>query len=249
MKIAFLGCGKIGHAILKEAMEMDAVQVVFVQDVIDHPDLGEIPQIREYDEQLYQETDLIIECATAGALKQNLDNILKNSDLMMFSATAFADREFEQSAHRLCEIHKRSIYLPHGAILGLDGIFDGQKVWDSVQIKTVKNPPSLGREDKEVTVVYEGDTRGACAAYPRNVNVHAEIAMAGIGFDRTRSMIVSDPAVHSNTHYITVKGEGVSVTMEISSFTSGGVTGAYTPVSAVGSFRRVAEKGCGIKFV
>lgn len=249
MNVGFIGCGKIGKQILKEALDMEDVRVTFIQDNLFGDASNGIPVIERYDETLYRETDLIVECATAAALKENLEHILENSDLMMFSATAFADPAFEERADELCKQYDRNIYLPHGAILGLDGIFDGKKVWEEVTVQTTKNPQSLGRKDKEVTVVYDGPARGACEAYPRNVNVHAEIAMAGIGFEKTRSKIVSDPSVDSNTHRICIKGEGISVQMEISSFTTGGVTGIYTPLSAVGSFRRVTGGGCGVRFV
>ena len=74
---------------------------------------------------------------------------------------------------------------------------------------------------KEETVLYDGPTRGICPKarptrhpppvarprgpdvpadrrslrpqFPRNVNTHASIAYAGIGFDRTQSLLVVNP--------------------------------------------------------
>lgn len=86
-------------------------------------------------------------------------------------------------------------------------------------------------------------------AYPRNVNVHATVALAGLGFDRTRSAIISDPAVHTNSHKILVDGEGIHFELNVSSFANGGVTGKYTPYSAVGSLRRVLDADRGFRFV
>ena len=43
-----------------------------------------------------------------------------------------------------------NVFPPHGAILGLDGIFDGRDVLKEVSVETIKNPKSLGRDDKEV---------------------------------------------------------------------------------------------------
>ncbi len=107
----------------------------------------------------------------------------------------FSDDEFAEKADKLCEKYGRRIYLPHGAILGLDGIFDGRYLWKEVTIETTKSPKSLGREDSVRTIVYEGPTREACKLYPRNVNVHAAVAIAGLGFEKTVSKIISDPAV------------------------------------------------------
>ena len=122
-------------------------------------------------------------------------------------------------------------------------------VWESVEITTTKSPKSLGRTDTERTVVYEGPAREACRLYPRNVNVHAAIALAGIGFDRTKSRIVSDPAVSTNAHEIRLKGSGIDIAMHIESYAAGAVTGAYTPWSACGSLDRICGEDSGTRFV
>lgn len=108
-------------------------------------------------------------------------------------------------------------------------------------VETVKSPTSLGRQDNRRSVVYEGPTREACVHFPRNVNVHAAVALAGIGFDRTISRIISDPEVSTNAHRISLSGDGISITLDISSYAAGAVTGAYTPYSACGSL----EPGAG----
>lgn len=238
--IGFLGFGKIGRALFDEAVKKKLAKPVYIQNIVPVEGVEEsVKIIAGYDEEAYSEADLVIECATADALKENIEDILRFSDLMMFSVTAFSDEEFEKKAMELAEKYKRHIYIPHGAILGLDGIMDGSVIWDEVSIVTTKNPHSLGRDDTEKTVVYKGSTRGACRAYPRNVNVHAAVALTGIGFDRTQSEIVSDPAVNSNTHIISLKGAGVQMQIQVSSFSEGGVTGKYTPLSACGSLARI----------
>jgi aspartate dehydrogenase len=97
--------------------------------------------------------------------------------------------------------------------------------------------------------LYEGSTRGACKAYPKNVNVHAATALAGLGFDRTVSTIVSDPELHANTHEILVEGKGFNFHIKVSSTSQGLVTGVYTPLSAYGSLCRSASTNSGILFV
>ena len=239
-KIGFLGCGKIGKALAKHALAGGNASIAFVQDPSFVNDIGlDCPVIQAADEALYSQTDLVIECATANVLKANIDTILKYADLMLFSVTAFSDPAFEQKVSALCGQYGHHVYIPHGAVLGIDGLFDGRKIWKEVSIVTTKNPKSLGREDTERTVVYDGPTRAVCSLYPRNVNVHACIALAGIGFERTHSMIISDPAVSTNAHTITLKGDGMDITLDVSSYAAGAVTGAYTPHSACGSLDRV----------
>lgn len=250
-QVGFLGGGKIGKKLISHILEENLGDVVFVEDPFAAKEgvLNEVNLIRNPDEALYQKADLVVECANASVLASHLDLILSHADLMMLSATAFSDDAFLKKAEELCRQYHRKIYLPHGAILGLDGIFDGRTLWKKVTIETIKNPKSLGRTDTEKTVVYEGGTRGACIAYPRNVNVHASIAMAGIGFDRTISKIVSDPDVSTNRHVIRLEGDGIAITMDVTSFAGGAVTGAYTPTSACGSLDRILKNEEGIRFV
>lgn len=249
-KIGFLGCGKIGKALAKHILAADDICISFIQDPRFQNDLNlNCPIIIEAEEDLYSQTDLIIECATASVLKENINLILKHSDLLLFSVTSFSDPAFEQTVKDLYQVYGHNVYIPHGAILGVDGLFDGRKIWNEVTIVTTKNPKSLGREDTERTVIYDGPTRAVCSLYPRNVNVHACIALAGIGFDKTHSVIISDPAVSTNAHVITLKGDGMDITMDISSYAAGAVTGAYTPYSACGSLDRLLAQNTNIIFV
>lgn len=249
-KIGFLGCGKIGQRLLKEIQQEKLGEVVFIQDAFFTPsDQMTIPVVSQQDEALYRQADLIIECATSKALAENIDVILKHCDLLMFSVTAFSEEAFEKKVGELTEKYGKRVYIPHGAILGLDGILDGKKIWEEISIKTTKNPKSLSRQDTERTVVYEGSTREACRQYPRNVNVHAAVALSGIGFERTKSMIISDPAVNTNAHVIQLKGQGVKMEIQVESFTTGGVTGEYTPLSACGSLHRILDEQTQIQVV
>ena len=249
-KVGLLGCGKIGKALINELKIRQDAQILFVQAPHYVSEEGADYLVsRTARPDLYGQTDLIIECATASALEDNLDLILKNCDLLVFSITAFSRQDLMERAEKLCKDYGHTVYIPHGAILGLDGIFDGRKLWKEVSIETRKHPRSLGRNDAVASVVYEGTTREACALFPRNVNVHAAVAMAGIGFDRTRSRIISDPAVNTNEHTIMVKGDGIKFKIHVSSVAGGAVSGAYTPYSACGSLKRVLGNGKSIRFV
>jgi len=246
--IGFLGCGKIGRVVLEHAREMGC-EIAFVQDPFLNKDAETFPVITEPDPALYAKADLVVECSTSAALKASFDQLIANCDMLIFSLTAFSDAEFADHAMAAAKASGHHIYFPHGAILGLDGIFDGRSIITAASIETTKSPKSLGLDLTERTVVYEGSTRGACGAFPRNVNVHAAVALAGIGFDKTQSRIVADPAVTTNAHIISIEGEGINFTIQVSSFTTGGVTGIYTPLSACGSIDRLLSNTQTFKFV
>lgn len=247
MKIGFIGYGKIGRALASHARE-SGCEVVFALDPVATSD--DVTVVRSASAELYAGVDLVVECATASALTAELESVLASADLMPFSLTAFSNETVLKRAEGLARENSHAIFIPHGAILGLDGIRDARSILNEVSIVTTKSPASLGLEDDgTVRTVFDGCTRDACAAFPRNVNVHAAVALAGIGFERTHSTIVADPSVHTNTHVVSVAGEGIEFTLNVSSFTTGGVTGVYTPLSACGSLDRVTGAGDGFTFI
>lgn len=250
-RVGLLGCGKIGGAVLEHILDKGEHSVSFIlartyQLPADKPS---IPVLRAMDEELLKQTDLVVEAATPDVLKEHLDVILRHCDIMVLSMTAFSDPDFETHARELCAQTGHSIYLAHGAILGLDGLRDGGELITQVSITTTKPPASLQRTDVARTVLYDGPTRDACRQFPRNVNVHAVVALAGLGFDKTRSVIISDPAVTTNGHNIDVVGEGIHFNIDVKSFATGGVTGKYTPYSACGSLDAALNASGGLKFI
>lgn len=248
-KIGFLGCGKIGGYMLNDLISQGEHEVTFVQDPFYKAEKSSFEVVEKADEELLSRTDLVIEAAMAKVLRENIDDILKYCDMMVFSVTAFADDEFYAHVKEMAKKYGRTIYLPHGAILGIDGIADGKAVIESVEIETIKSPKSLGLTEDRKGVVYEGSTRGACKAFPRNVNVHAAVALAGLGFDNTVSRIIADPSVSTNSHVITVKGEGINFQINVSSEAKGAVTGKYTPYSAVSSMHKVLGDYSEFRFI
>ena len=193
-KIAFLGGGKVGQAMAAHVLENKSAEIAFIYDPFQKEDtlLG-VPVIRELSEACFEGLDLVVECATADVVKANAALVLKHASFLPFSMTAFREDEVLEGAKKAAAESGHTLYLPHGAILGLDGVFDGRTIIDEVSIETIKNPKSLGRDDKEYTVVFDGTAREATGLYPRNVNVHAALSLAGIGFDRTHSRRARDP--------------------------------------------------------
>ncbi len=246
-KVGLLGCGKIGRAVMKHVLETGH-QIAFVQDPF-FSESVDFPVITSSNSNVYADANLVVECATASALKESFESIIEVSDMLIFSVTAFSDADFERRALAAAKKFGHHIYFPHGAILGLDGIADAASIITAASIETTKSPKSLGLDLQERTVVFDGCTREACKAFPRNVNVHAAVAMAGIGFDRTKSVIIADPSVSTNSHIIRIEGQGIHFAIEVSSFTTGGVTGVYTPLSACGSIDRLLENKKEFSFI
>ncbi len=245
-RVGIIGCGTIGRYVADRIQEDPDLALGFVMEPDAQRAAGlESYMVSSYTEAAERPVDLVVECAMPAVAKEAVPLVLPFSDIMVFSLTAFHDDAFREEVGALCRRHKRRVFVPHGAILGIDGIGDGREVIESVEIATIKKPKSLGREDITRTEVYGGPVRKACELYPRNINVHAILALAGLGFDKTVSRIISDPDAPGNSHVITVKGEGFRFSIEVFSESKGLVTGAYTPVSAFNSIRRVLVRPYG----
>ncbi|WP_068298591.1 aspartate dehydrogenase domain-containing protein [Pararhodobacter sp. CCB-MM2] len=242
-RVGLIGAGTIGRTILKELQSLPGVEIAFVlvRDPSAHADLG-LPEgcvIADEAVALERGADLVVEAAMADTVQRLAPDFLRHGDFCGFSSTALADRATEDAVREAALTHGRRFYVPHGAVLGLDGLGDGQGLIDSVTITTTKSGKSLGIDPDTEGAIFDGPTRDACHRFPRNVNVHAAIALAGLGFDRTISRIVAVPGLVDMKHRIEVTGQGLAWDLGITSRSLGGVTGAYTPRSAAGTVRRI----------
>ncbi len=240
-RVGIVGLGTIGRYLYKQGLQDPEIELVFIYDqdarAVEALDpsiaLGGLEEIAAVD------VDLVVEAAHASVVAAYGEYILRRADLLAFSPSALADQDVYERVEHACRVWGRRFLVPHGAILGLDGIRDGRHRLTGVGITTTKKPGSLNRPETERVVVYDGPTRGACLAYPRNSNVHAAIALAGLGFDRTHSRIIADPQSTTNRHDIAVEGDGFRFTITVESDPRGRVTGAYTPESAYQTLRRL----------
>lgn len=203
-----------------------------------------------------EDVDLVVEAATAGVVKEYGADLLASSDLLTMSTTAFADEEFKTSLADVTNESETNVYIPHGAILGMDGLQDGRPSIDTVSLTTRKSPKNIdfssvdvsGDEIDEKMVLYKGATRGICSQYPRNVNSHATVALAGLGFDKTQSILIADQDATEAVHHIVAEGEGVRLEVERSSAIEG-VTGSYTLDSIWGTVVRILDDSPSITVV
>jgi aspartate dehydrogenase len=250
-RVGILGSGTVGAPLARYVLANPALELSFVFSRNDKR-LAEFPNDVRLTSQngiLDRRADLIVEAAHADLVKAIGLEAVQQSDLLIFSVTALANDDFRNALQKAATNSGHKIYLPHGAIIGIDGLVDAGPTLQAVTITTTKSPASLGLPSQEYKIVYEGPTRDACAKFPRNVNVHAMIALAGVGFDRTVSRIVADPAVNTNSHLIEIAGTGYRFKIEVSSEAGGKVSGAYTPQSALSTLQRICNVGGGYRFV
>jgi len=250
-RIGILGAGAIGSAVAKAVLQNAALELTYVYSRSDKrfADLPAGVGTTSLPDVLSRATDLVIEAAHAEVLRDVGIRLVRKSDLMVYSVTALADDVFRLALDDMARKAGHNLFIPHGALIGTDGLLDAGPTLEAVTITTTKSPASLGLPPQEFKIVYEGPTRGACEKFPRNVNVHATLALAGLGFDRTISRIVADPKVSTNAHLVEIGGAGYQFKIQISSHAGGKVSGAYMLQSAVGALRRVCNRSGGMQFV
>jgi aspartate dehydrogenase len=187
MKIALIGMGAIGSWLQER---LDPKPVIVRRGT-------ELPA-----------ADIVVEAAGHAALTQYGAMALEQgSDLVIASIGALAD---EALWHSLRQAATRSkILLPAGAVAGIDALAAARLGGlDSVRYSSRKPPASLSDTlpaDRE-TVVFEGNARDAALHFPKNANVAATIALAGIGFEKTEVRIIADPSQTQNVHMLEAAG-------------------------------------------
>ena len=175
--------------------------------------------------------NIVVEAASQDAVKDVALSILQNKrDLMIMSVGALLDESIYDILSDACKDFKKTIYLPSGAIAGLDGIKSVKDELESISITTTKHPSSLRGakffEDSDIdlesitspTTIFKGTAKVAVSLFPANINVAALLSLSGIGSEKTTVKITADPNTDKNTHHIEARGKFGKMTFTIENF-------------------------------
>jgi aspartate dehydrogenase len=266
-KVGIIGCGTIGGQ-LAVAIDTGAVRnagLVSLFDVVSanmqtlQQKLNARPAVfTDFEEFVRTDCDIIVEAASQDAVKKFARQVLKaGKDLMIMSVGALADKVLLADLLKEAEKNGCRLYVPTGAIAGIDAIRAVRHLLDSVTLTTTKNPKALAGapffetskikldQIKERMVVYEGAAAEAVRMFPANVNVAAVLSLAGIGVDRTKVRIVADPAFSTNQHEIEAKGSFGEFKFMVNNVPSPGnpKTSYLAVLSAIECLRSVCDDG------
>ena len=224
MKIGVVGLGVIGKAVVK-AVDEGKIPVDipvattrspekvkdFLASLKNPPHMTDLAGVA-------READVVMEASGGDTVEAIChESFVRGKDVIVNSVGALLARD------DLIEEAKRGgarIFIPSGAIIGLDGLKGASAGgMESVTMTTRKPPESLKGapyvEEQgidldaidEPTVIFEGNPLEACRAFPANVNVSAAVSFAGIGPLRTKLRVVCDPTVNRNIHEVEAVGE------------------------------------------
>jgi aspartate dehydrogenase len=121
------------------------------------------------------------------------------------SIGGLADEKFREELFSLAREKKVHIYLPSGAIGGID-LLKASKVagLNRVILRTTKNSRTLGYEVKKRTLVFKGKASEAIKKFPKSVNVSVLLSIvAGMDIDVE---VYADPNIQNNVHEIHIEG-------------------------------------------
>ena len=235
-RIGLLGCGAIGTQI---ALAIDSgkipAKLTHVYDISKErasslvSKLNTKPEITQNAALLASSpVDLIVEAASQNAVRDNALTILQNrKDLMIMSVGALLDESIFDVILEGCKDFKKQVYLPSGAIAGLDAIKSVKDELESLTLVTTKNPKSLKDAKffetsdinldkiKESTTIFEGNAEDAVKLFPANINVAALLSLTGLGNKKTKVRIVADPNTDKNTHQIEANGKFGKISIKV----------------------------------
>jgi aspartate dehydrogenase len=161
---------------------------------------------------------------------------------------ALADEAFYDGLRAAAETHGRHVFLPAGAVGGLEALAAAAVAGlDTVVLTTTKPPQALPNVPPEAleraVCIYEGPAREAVQRFPQNVNVAAAVSLAGIGFERTVVRVVADPAATRNRHRVEARGACGEMTFEFHLLPSpdNPKTSYLASLSAIRLLRRLSE--------
>jgi len=233
-KISIIGCGAIGSE-LALSIDSEMIDKVKISSLFDlnleyaenlrsilknnSPELYD--NFSDYvNSKSFKEVDLVIESASQEAVKAYITKILsERKDILVMSVGSFADSIFYADIVKYVAKYKNNIYVPSGAIAGIDAIKSTRNFISSVTLTTTKNPESLRGAPffqtsqidldslKKRTIIFEGSAVEAVKYFPANVNVAALLGLVGLGVEKTKVNIVVDPSIRINKHEIKVTGK------------------------------------------
>ncbi|WP_255632224.1 aspartate dehydrogenase [Xenophilus sp. Marseille-Q4582] len=185
--------------------------------------------------------DVVVEVAGQPAVRELGSRVLRGgADLMIMSVGALADAAVADELLAAAQAGNARLVIPVGAIAGLDGLLALRRAGLTQLVYASSKPPASWRGTPadgafeldaltEATVVFDGSAREAALKFPKNANLAATVALAGMGLDRTRVVLTADPHSTENVQSI----EAVSDVSTLRVTVSGRSEGANPKSSAV----------------
>jgi len=242
LRIGIIGGGVIAHLILEEVRQgslrdLEVVGLLGRNSASRGKSLAEtfgIPFVTRLEDLLGAKPDVVVEAASHEAVRDYAPRLLAAGiSVVVLSGGALVDDSLRGELERLAAEHRALLCVPSGGIGGLDALKAVCAAGaEEVEIAVTKPPaawkgiPYVERSGVDLdrlkgpATLFDGTARDGVPHFPANVNIAAVLALAGIGFDRTRLKVIADPALQFNTHYINIRGRTGAISIKFESVPS-----------------------------
>lgn len=229
-KLALIGAGALSDEFvpnLKKYLNEDYILTgVLARDFSKTEKFAKKHQIKPYatiEELLADQPDYAVEIAGVPAAKEYAFELLKNQiHFIPLSTGVFADRDFHKECEALAKKNNVHIYLPSGAIGGVD-IMRAMTLMGDMDIhfeaqKPTENFTDLKEDQKnKKEIIFEGSAREAIQKFPKNVNITITAALASVGVEETDVKIIKNPELSENKYEILLNNPYVKTEVSIQS--------------------------------
>jgi aspartate dehydrogenase len=230
IKVGIIGCGTIGcklaRIIEKEIPEMEICALCDIQEnralKLSKQFSGDVKIMSV--EKLIDNMDIVIEAASSGISAEVVRKSLEKGKKVLALSVGGLIKDFEEYK-KLARSKGGRLYIPSGAVAGIDGLkavsaskIEYVTLTTKKPIKGIKDAPFIKKNNidlgsiKTDTLIFSGKVEEAVEAFPQNINVAASLVLSGIASSLITVRIVTSPHFTSNTHEIKAKGEFGQIT-------------------------------------
>lgn len=254
LHITMVGCGAIGLEVM-DLLKNDADLVIdrVIASARHHAEacdkLARFSPVPEVVERLGadQHPDFLVECAGHSAIEEHVIPALERGiPCLVVSIGALTESDLAARLEAAAQQGGTQVHLLSGAIGAIDALSAARFGGLDEVFYTGRKPPGAWKGTPAEAVcdldgltapktIFEGSAREAARLYPKNANVAATLALAGLGLDQTRVQLFADPTVVENVHHVEARGAfgSFELTMRGKPLSSNPKTSALTVYSVV----------------
>lgn len=198
--------------------------------------------------------DLVVEAASQEAVADAGPQILAAGiALHVLSIGALADPATRAGLVQAAEAGGTRIALPAGALAGFRGLLAMRHAGLTSVVYTSTKPPLAWAGTPanaadlagltQPAVIFEGSAAEAALKFPKNANLAAAVALAGIGFDHTRVRLIADPTTDENSGRVVAESTvgRLDLTLSGPAAAANPKTSEITSMSVIAALRNSAD--------
>lgn len=262
-KVGLIGFGAIGRTIAEALIAGDVpghtLSAVYVRPGHVRAALADLPSsvavVTQTEDLIGHGLDLVVEAASQVAVAQMGAQVLASGAVLhVLSIGALADLETRAALVAAAEAGGSRIAIPAGALAGFRGLMAMRQAGLSTVTYISSKPPQAwtgtptGEVDlaglTEPTIIFEGSAAAAALNYPKNANLAAAVALAGIGFEKTLVRLVADPTTQENSGRVIAESTvgRLDLTLSGPAAASNPKTSEITSMSVIAALRNSGDR-------